>query len=483
MSLTLVQKRELVDALERKARLKALTPIAYSELWDRPHPRTSQRRTLLALTEPGVKMLSILGGNRAGKSDVLAQWAVAQALGRDARIERKGYDAIYPVQRWLSVNGLPDSLVPEGPGRIWVGSPTHASAVEQIRPKLAHYAPQGTRKVSWDNKGGEGELHVPGGGVIVSKAYKQYDTDNQTWEGANLRGLGLDEQPNSRDNLTAGISRLVDQGGKIVNALTPLRGKVDWYYRDLVLTPPDWIRIRFLWGEDNPHISQSELALLIAATPAWMRSARARGEFVSPEGAIYPIEQHIHIVDPFPVPDAWLRWQGWDWGARSPHVVWVAEDSKGDLYCYTECAPRRSTVEPGVTDRALVGMAKEVEGTLSPNTTIYRVGDSESPGAIQEAASQGLWIIPAHKGPGSVVNGITLVQALLSTVDPVTMAPQRPRIYLMRGRCPVLQGELEGMRWAPEREGQDPKPDPACPDHGPDALRYILMQRQMMGFV
>jgi len=473
------ERKEYADALEKQARRIAQAPLAWSELWNQMEPRTSQRRALLALADPGVKMLSVLGGNRAGKSDVLAQWITAQAGGLDARIERP-CGPLYWVRRWLSINGLPESLIAPGPGRVWVGSPTHASAVEQIRPKLAYYAPQGTRKVSWDNKGGEGELHYPGGGCIVSKAYKQYDADPQTWEGANLRAIGLDEQPNSRDNLTAAISRLVDQGGKIVNALTPLRGKVDWYYRDLIRQPPDWFRVRHLWGEDNPYISQSELALLIAATPAWQRAARARGEFVSPEGAIYPLDHNLHLVDPFPIPDGWIHWQGWDWGARSPHVVWVAEDRKGDLYCYGEVAPRRSTTQPGLTDQAFIKMARDEE-RAPKNATVYRVADSESPGAIEEAAAQGLWLFPATKGPGSVMAGITLLQALMSTTNPETLELQRPRIFIMKGRCPLLQEELEGMRWAEERDGVDPHPDPACPDHGPDALRYIVQYRQSMG--
>lgn len=471
-----MSRSTVLRSIQARQEARKSVPLAFASLWDRAPPRTSQRRSLLPLAEQGVKMLCILGGNRAGKSDVLAQYLVAQAGGLDA--EQQG---IQWVRRWLSCNGLPESLVPPGPGRCWVGSPTHAAAVEQIRPKLSAYAPVGTRRVSWENKGGEGELHLPNGGVIVSKAYKQYDADDQTWEGANLRCIGLDEQPNSRANLTAAISRLVDQGGKIVNALTPLRGKANWYYQELVFRPPEWVRFQYLWGEDNPYLRPEELALLIAATPEWQRAARARGEFTSPEGAIYPMDPHLHYVEPFEIPDDWVRWQGWDWGARSPHVVWAAEDKAGNLYCYREVAPRRTTLEPGITDRRLVTMAREKE-VDPPHCTFYRVADSESPGAIEEAASQGVWLTPAAKGPGSVLAGITLLQALLATTDPVTREPQKPRIFLMRGRCPLLQEELEGMRWAEEREGQDPKPDPACPDHGPDVLRYIVQYRQMLGF-
>ncbi|MEI8167941.1 MAG: hypothetical protein WCG26_16275, partial [Chloroflexales bacterium] len=93
---------------------------------------------------------------------------------------------MYWVKRWLSQNGLPESMIAPEPGRVWVGSPTFAAAKEQIRPKLMRWAPSGTKWVGWDQTA-EAEARIPGGGVMVSKAYKQFDQDNQSWEGANVR--------------------------------------------------------------------------------------------------------------------------------------------------------------------------------------------------------------------------------------------------------------------------------------------------------
>ena len=475
MRLSAADLEELL-LLEELDRRRALAPLAYATLWDRAAPRTSQRRALLPILEPDVLMHAILGGNRTGKSEVGAMYAVALAAGRDAEIDGRRW-----VEGWLRRNGLPMELIPLGPGRVWVGSPTFGSAVEQIRPKLLRYSPAGTKSKSWEDKQAEGELRLPGGGVIVSKAYRQYDQDPQSWEGASPRGIVLDEQPNQRANLTAALARLVDRGGKILNLLTPLKGKADWYYREIYQPCPSWVRFAFLHGLDNPHIDQRARALMIAATPAWQRASRDVGAFTTAEGMIYPFDRGSHVIPSTTPPSSWVRWHATDWGGRAPHMIWAAESPAGELIVYRELAPRRTTQEPAITVRQLLELAADLERAEGYGGQVYRVADSEDPGAIVEAAGMGWWVEGAKKGPGSVVQGIELVEAMLQTVHPIELTPQRPRILITQD-CPQLIEELEGMRWATVREGQDPRPDPVCPDHGPDALRYLVQYRQALGF-
>ena len=481
--------------LERKARAvlelrrrRSLTPLAYSKLWHNAPPRTSQRTALLPLLEDRVLMTLLLGGNRTGKSRLLKDWCLAQAAGRDAYVEDGKRGRVYWVRDWLKRNGLPFDLIPNGPGRVWVGSPTFSAAVEQIRPKLKEGAPKGTTFRSWDNKGGEAELRLPAcngkpGGVIVSKAYKQFDNDPQTWEGAKIRAIGLDEQPNSYACLAAAFSRLVDEAGQLLMALTPLRGKADWLYRDLVVKAPAWLRIVHLHGADNPHVPEEHRQLMLAAQKPWQRASRDVGAFGDPEGRIYEFDRVTHVVAPFPIPVEWTRWQGIDWGGRAPHVVWVAESPQAELYVYRELAPRRTTMEPGISDAQLIRWGKDLENgdeslQLCP---VYRVADSESPGAITQACEFGVHVVGATKGAGSVSQGITLLEALFATVDGYSLEAIEPRLRVF-DTCPVLIEELESYRWADIKEGQKPRPDPACEDHGADGLRYAMQYRQRLGF-
>lgn len=484
--------------LVEQARRKRAYPLAYATLWDAPEPRTSQRRAMLLDYTRGPdgklpRLTCIFGGNRTGKSEGLAMWLVAQAAGIDAVVEeRRG--PVEWVRLWLARNGLPEGMIQAGPARVWAGSPAFQPACEQIRPKLWRWAPQGTRRVRWDQPN-EAELRLPNGGVVVSKAYKQYDQDNQTWEGASIRAFGPDEEPNTHACLLAGMSRLIDQDGRAMMALTHLRGRGDWLITEIVNKAPPWFRSAYLDGSDNPHLNQEARAELLAMFPSWQRAARERGEIVDPSGAVYSFSRSVHVVPPMDIPLHWLRWRSTDWGSRAPHVTWTAEVAErheasgrtfiaGDLITYRELAPRRDTREPAVSTTKLLQWVHEIEAGKAEGLglcTVFGVADSEDPGAIVEACGMGLPTDPAVKGPGSVAKGLELVEALLQTVDPVTLEPCRARLYITSD-CPVTIEEMEGLRWAEARPGQEPEPDRKCPDHGPDTLRYMAVYRQSQGF-
>jgi len=500
---TVALRERAAAALELRAR-RAAAPLAYTSLWDRPAPRTSQRRALLAITTPGLQVLDVGGGNRTGKSFLLAQWLVACAAGLDATISTPRGPVAW-VRRWLSRNGLPEGVLPGGerarpPATVWVASATNSASVDQIRPHIKALCPAGTVYTGWDSRSSQGVARLPNGGQIVTKTYKEYAADPQTWEGAAVRAIGCDEEPPA-GAVRAGLSRLVDLEGRLMVALTALSGTSSSYYREIEEPAPNWYRKVHLYGEDNPHVSQKARRRMVAAMPAWQQAARDKGERVDPAGRIWPWNPAVHEIEPFPVPPEWHRWVGVDWGGRAPHVLWAAEDPAGDgrLILYRELAPRRDVNEPAVSGPALVSEAQQIEADDldadraawqaahpdaegRPDGVIWRTADSEAPGDILEAQRMGWAITAAKKGKGSVSEGLRDVEAMLATEHPITGDPQAPRIVAMRGRCPVTVAEIRGLKWADTRAGVDPRPDPACPDHGPDALRYLVKRRRALGF-
>lgn len=495
---------EQIRAQERLRARKAAMPLAFAELWHREAPRTSQRTALLPLAMAATLVLCILGGNRTGKSMLMAMWIVANAMGEDYCIETPR-GRVYPVREWLDRNGLPRGMIPSGPGEMWVASPNFSVAKGQIRRWIRKFVPSSSRFIRWDNPC-EAEVILPNGGKITSKAYKQFDQDAQTWEGDNVRGIGLDEQPNSHDNFLAALSRLIDQRGKLVIALTPLRGKNNWFYKEVASAEalaknPDY-RMSTLHGEDNPHIPAEWWAKIMSKYPAWQRAARERGEFVSPEGAVYTLSE-AHVVQPFVPPVTWRRFVGIDWGAVNPHITWMAQVRErfttpcgkqlepGDLVAYREFARRLGPKEQRFTSARLVEEGIRLEAGKAEglrHCEVYRVADSADPDAIEEAAEFGWHCEASRKGAGSIQRGIDLVEARLALVDPVTidertgeLASIRPRLYFSRD-CPVLIEEMMGLLWEEDAEGDDAKPDETCSDHGPDTVRYIVQYIEDAGW-
>jgi len=467
------EERHLAAILIRRERE---APLAYCDLWH--SDQTSQREALRPLSDPGILALLCQGGNGAGKSDLLAMWAVASAAGRDAWIKR-GSRRFYWVREWLDRNDLPPEIITHrDPQTIWVGSETYGAARQQIRPKLAAYAPPGSDLLAWDSDR-EGRLALPGGGLVLSRAYQQYRRHPQSWEGAEIGGAAFDEEP-PPELYSVALQRMRRRGGRVVNALTPLTGTGGAFYRSLIeeRIRPEWLAISQIWGEDNPHIDQTFRRAAVATAPPSLRVSRDRGEWSAPAGQIFALGDAHDLAPGWAPPAGWIRWVGIDWGGRSPHVVWIAEDPAGILYAYRELAPRREAREPAISDRWLIEEARRLESGDPSARRVYRVADSESPGAITDAAACGWHLDPARKGPGSIAEGIGLLELLLETRDAETGEERPPYLRISRSACAVLWSELSGLVWS----AGGLVPDPACPDHGPDAIRYVALLRRAEGY-
>jgi len=481
-------------AVARKAHREA-HPLAYARVWHRegidlaPHPdypngrlRTSQKRALAACV--GSVAAAILGGNGSGKTEVVAQLLAAATLGRS-----------HPdTQAWLKNNGLPAELVPPTPGRVMMSALTGNDSKRVARAKVERYLPAGAR---WVNRHGDGEAYAyplgqptaDGGGTIVFKSNDQGPDKHQADE---FDIIGADEEHDEPvfEEWLGRMGRRRWKGGFIVLSMTPLKG-FTWVYRDFVdpKTRKDGYVSDEIHGLDNPHLDQEGRRRRFAGLSAARRAAREFGKFMAITGRVYDaFDRHVHVISPMLPLAAWVRYIGIDWGARAPHVLWAAENPAGRLVVYRELALRRTTVEPPIRLIALLEGIRDAEkaeaevlGDDAAGLVWYRVADSEAPDAILEAAYHGLQLMPAPKGPGSVQAGIELVQAMFACVDGYTLEEREPSLVITED-CPVLISELEGMRWLPQKVGQDLKPDPSCADHGPDALRYIAELRKSLGF-
>ena len=137
-----------------------------------------------------------------------------------------------------------------------------------------------------------------------------------------------------------------------------LRGKLpDGYYIQWLITfnPWDsgcWLKRRFF---DAPHdnvlamtttykcnewLSDDDRAMFsdMRKTDPERYKVAGLGEWGIEAGQFFKEwRESKHVVEPFKVPDEWMRFRSMDWGSARPYAcLWWAVDYDGNMYCYRE---------------------------------------------------------------------------------------------------------------------------------------------------
>lgn len=264
---------------------------------------------------------------------------------------------------------------------------------------------------------------------------------------------------------------------------------------------------------DNPHGDQAAYRKSLAKLDDVTRRQLEDGDWSAAEGLAYPnFQTALHVIDPFPIPAEWDRFEFMDHGLANP-AAWypVAVDHDGNLVIFDEYyspAPtisahcsvileRREAWYPewvdvyGVTQRGQpVTIAdpstRRITGTTRQGV---RLGDpaTEATEYLDQSDGQ-IVLIPGNNDPRA---GRARIVELLRA-DPLRPFPYwhprygelgAPRLFIIRGRCPELVDQLEvapllaidsGLKGAGEIV------DPAWEGphgHAVAALRYGAMSR------
>lgn len=246
--------------------------------------------------------------------------------------------------------------------------------------------------------------------------------------------------------------------------------------------------------EDNLRLYQdgvwteygkSYLARLDSLTGA--RYERMRwGKWVAAEGIIYDAwEEAVHTVEPFPIPEAWTRWISVDFGFTNPFVAqWWAEDGDGRLYLYREIYRTRRLVEDHA--KHMLRLVTDDEGTWTEPRPRAVIADHDAEDRATLEKHLGLSTTAAKK---TVSDGIQHVQSRLR-VQP----DGRPRLFIVRGALVERDAELDAVKkpacteeeitgyvWAVKPGGALKEEPVKENDHGMDALRYLVAERDLFG--
>ena len=167
------------------------------------------------------------------------------------------------------------------------------------------------------------------------------------------------------------------------------------------VTPTKYI-VQAGW-DDVPHLSAQTKTELLASIEPHLREARTQGLPSLGAGAIYPIPIEQIVIDPFAVPDHWLRVYGLDVGWNRTAAIWGALDPNADvLYLYTE--HYRAHAEPSAHAMAIKARGEWIPGVIDPAARGAMQRDGRR--LIMEYQTLGLDIMPAEKAASAGIQAV-----------------------------------------------------------------------------
>jgi hypothetical protein len=220
----------------------------------------------------------------------------------------------------------------------------------------------------------------------------------------------------------------------------------------------------------NPNYPAS----LAAIANKSLRDAELHGSWDAVVGRAFPeFKPHIHVVEPFDIPDSWYKWRACDWGYTSmAAVLWFAADWDNNVYVYREFTP--TELYPDEFARTILSLERgeEIqEGYIDGSVAAERGNIGVS--ILESMEDEGLYWTPADRSKGSRIAGKQLVHKYLAPIeDPLDIPRAKLRIF---STCNEIIQELTSLQADRNNpEDVDKSRKTALPDHAYDALRYGL---------
>lgn len=275
--------------------------------------------------------------------------------------------------------------------------------------------------------------------------------------------------------------------------------------------PTHWLKVRADLGkvhhirsrhEDNPVLfnqnpdgttggltesGKSYMAKLDALTGVRFMRLR-KGIWCAAEGLVYEeFDPNIHVHKRIGTPPiSWTRYMTVDFGYTNPMVVQLwAEDEDGRLYLYRELYHTKTTVED------MVPQIKEMMNLKREPRPRMIICDHDAEGRAVLEKHLGMSTKAAKK---TVEDGIQAVKMRMIPSD----VDGKPRVYLCedavikkdpdlldRKKPTSTLDEVVGYIWdrgttKAQADGKPPKEHPVKEDdHGMDALRYMIAERDL----
>lgn len=233
--------------------------------------------------------------------------------------------------------------------------------------------------------------------------------------------------------------------------------------------PEDYIFIPAkVWDNTVLLEANPEYVRTLEALPPELRRAHLDGDWNVFAGQFFTSwDERKHVIDPFPIPDHWLRFRAIDYGLDRLACLWGASDESGNIYIYNEWC-----ISDTIISDAVKGITERSTGrelcTYGPKDLTARSRETGVP-RTETFALCGL--------PLTVVSN-TRIAGWNNMAEWLKIREDgQPRLRIFRNcreliHClPLLQHD--------EKKPDDCATEPHNITHAPDALRYMLDGRPM----
>lgn len=243
----------------------------------------------------------------------------------------------------------------------------------------------------------------------------------------------------------------------------------DWQYRLFVKKAgPNYAHFDSTTFDNQANLPVGYIEDMMSTFPQEWIERFVYGKWNKMSGLIFhEFDEDRHLIDPFPIPDNWVRCRGLDWGVDAPATcLFVAQAPNGRYYVFDEYGDSEKTPEEHAD--AILEQSRpygNFRGSIIDSTAFHRDQDLKS--VADRYRARGLHCLPATK---DLMARILLVKQLLKT----------DQISFFRGKTERTVGEMKSWKWGARTQGKE---IPARGnDHYLDGFGYVTFWMDRKNF-
>jgi hypothetical protein len=222
---------------------------------------------------------------------------------------------------------------------------------------------------------------------------------------------------------------------------------------------------------DNPYLAEDGMyEANLLSLPEHKRRQLLEGDWSVAEGAAFPeFNVSDHVIEPFDIPDSWVRFRAADYGYSSyTGVVWVAISPSEQLIVYRELYVSKVTAADLAPMILRAEQGDRISYGVLDSSLWHKRGDT-GPSLAEQMIIRGCRWRPSDRSAGSRVAGKNELHRRLA-IDEMTEEPK----LVFFNTCRHLISQLPSL---PLSKNNAEDVDTNAEDHLYDALRYGIMTR------